>query len=53
MNKRKHLFFNEEWNKHDETKEHNIGSISDYHPRSNNSIYYKSKETLSDLYFFE
>jgi len=53
MNKKEHLFFNEEWNKHDETKEHNIGSISDYHPRSNNSIYYKSKETLSDLYFFE
>lgn len=51
-----HLFFNEEWNMNEEKteqKEHNVGSITDYHPRIDNSIYYKSKDTLRDLYFFE
>jgi hypothetical protein len=47
------IYYNEEWNEPNDTKEHNISSISNYHPRSNNSIYYKSNETLRDLYFFE
>jgi hypothetical protein len=51
-----HLFFNEEWNMNEqktEQKGHNVGSITDYHARIDNSIYYKSKDTLRDLYFFE
>jgi len=51
-----HLFFNEEWNMNEEKTEqkgHNVGSITDYHARIDNSIYYKSKDTLRDLYFFE
>jgi len=47
------IYYNEEWNESNDNKEHNISSISNYHPRSSNSIYYKSKEPLRDLYFFE
>lgn len=50
------IYFNEEWNEPNEEKlqvEHNIDSITNYHPRNKNSIYYKTKDTLRDLYFFE
>lgn len=50
-----HLYFNEEWNEvnTESPKQHNIGSITNYTPRSNNSFRYNRDNTLSDLYFFE
>lgn len=43
-----HLYFNEEWN-----SPHNIGSLSMYDRKINNSFKYDRGDYLSDLYFFE